>query len=346
MTDPSAHASAGATPGTSQPLRALFVVGSAGSGAGVLSGLLQRLGMHVPQPQAPADPFGSARSRWVVRRHERLLRRANVAVDDARPHAWLATAEAGYDDATRAEVQDWLATACTPERPEVVLEDPGLGWFLGLWRTAALRTGVTASFAVVLRPPAEVLALEDTDPADVPGPTARAAGWVNHMLHVERATRGEPRVFLHLGDLLEDWTVPTHELGRRLDLSTIHNASVKGILGVHDFIEAELLRKAAVPALDLPVPLDELVEETWTQLCRLAEHDTPDVHGRLDELREQYADLYRHAEELTASTTAATRREATRTSKAARPAPDPDDGPTAAVGNTRRRRPGWNRRAR
>ena len=70
----------------------VFVVGSGRSGTSTLSGSLQALGMHVPQPEVGADetnPKGFGEPQWVVDLHDELLRRANVAVSDARPSAWF-----------------------------------------------------------------------------------------------------------------------------------------------------------------------------------------------------------------------------------------------------------------
>ena len=72
----------------------IFVAGSGRSGTSLFSGMLQRLGYHVPQPEVPADdtnPKGFAESQWVVDFHTKLLRRAKVQVSDARPAAWAET---------------------------------------------------------------------------------------------------------------------------------------------------------------------------------------------------------------------------------------------------------------
>ena len=73
----------------------VLVAGSGRSGTSLFSGILQRLGCHVPQPEVPADatnPRGFAESQWVVDFHTRLLRAARVQVSDARPAAWALTA--------------------------------------------------------------------------------------------------------------------------------------------------------------------------------------------------------------------------------------------------------------
>ena len=72
--------------------RVVFVVGSGRSGTSTMSGTLQTLGMHVPQPEVVADstnPKGFGEPQWVVDLHHELLARSGVQVSDARPRAWL-----------------------------------------------------------------------------------------------------------------------------------------------------------------------------------------------------------------------------------------------------------------
>src|SRR5829696_506110 len=96
---------------TPKPPVLVLVAGSGRSGTSLFSGILQRLGLVVPQPEVPADesnPRGFAESQWVVDFHTRLLRAARVQVSDARPAAWAMTAAAGLDPAVRGELREWL----------------------------------------------------------------------------------------------------------------------------------------------------------------------------------------------------------------------------------------------
>ena len=138
----------------------VFVVGSGRSGTSTMSGALQTLGMHVPQPEVLADetnPKGFGEPQWVVDLHTELLQRCNVAVSDARPAAWF---EAGK----LANIERLRDRACTPgwrsssrEAPELVVKDPRLAWFLGLWRSAALRCEAAPAYVTMLRPVTEVV---------------------------------------------------------------------------------------------------------------------------------------------------------------------------------------------
>ena len=89
----------------------VLVAGSGRSGTSLFTGILQRLGFHVPQPEVPADetnPRGFAESQWVVDFHTRLLKKAAVQVSDARPTAWARVAELTLDSQLGEELRTWL----------------------------------------------------------------------------------------------------------------------------------------------------------------------------------------------------------------------------------------------
>ena len=91
--------------------RISFVVGSGRSGTSTMSGTLQALGMHVPQPEVASNatnPKGFGEPQWVVEFHERLLNRVRVQTGDARPSAWFDTGRPAMREVFRNELYDWL----------------------------------------------------------------------------------------------------------------------------------------------------------------------------------------------------------------------------------------------
>jgi hypothetical protein len=310
--------------------RLVFVVGSGRSGTSTMAGALQALGMHVPQPEVRADetnPKGFAESKWVVDLHTELLKRANVQVSDARPSAWFETGKASASGITRARLADWLEPQFTPARAteqgeepavdEIVVKDPRLAWFLGLWKAAALRCDAQPSYVTMLRHVTEVVGSKKRYYTAAPAGAAfsevqRTAAWVNMMLHTERATREGTRAFVRYDELLTDWTVPVVRLGQELDLEAVKAATANDIRKVHQFIDPGL-RRVQTTWDDVPVParLRELAEETWGALGKLAEPggDTPAVHATLDDLRAAYASFYDEAEAVAQSSVVAARRQ-------------------------------------
>jgi hypothetical protein len=303
--------------------RVVLVVGSGRSGTSALAGGLQALGMHVPPPEVPADETGlrgSGESQWVVDLHTELLGRANVGVSDARPAAWFETGKWAANGILRTRVVDWLGPQFAPlpdeeDEPELVLKDPRMAWFLGLWKAAALRVDATPAYLTTLRHVTEVVGTRDR-------PSARTAAWVNMMLHTERATRGSLRAFVRYDDLLADWTIPLFRVGSEFGLRAVTEASANSMRKVHQFVDPDLHRAHHTWA-DLAVPhrLQEIAEESWKALSALADPDgdTPERHATLDGLRDSYVELYDEAEGIAASTADAARREGATASPPAEP---------------------------
>lgn len=309
--------------GPETPRRIAFVVGSGRSGTSTMSGTLQTLGMHVPQPEVSADatnPRGFGEPKWIVDFHERLLKRTHVQTADARPDAWFLTGQLATKEPIRNELHAWLETQFdeaakpTPDRgdgtTELVIKDPRSCWFLGLWRGAAIRARAETSYITMLRPPTEVVGSKQKYYAGAQSEISRTAGWVNVMLHTELSTREAPRAFVRYADLLADWTVPVNALGARLEYAAVQTASPKEIRSVHSFIDPALRRvQITWDDLSIPARLQELAEETWQALDSLAGPDAdPDdaaTRATLDQLREAYTDYYGEAEAVAQSSAAA-----------------------------------------
>ncbi len=291
------------------PRTVLFVAGAGRSGTSTMAGLMKILGLHVPQPEVAADetnPKGFGEPQWVVDHHDRLLKEALVQVSDSRPEAWFETGRVSTHEPERIATAAWLEGHFTADEghPELVVKDPRLSWFLGLWRVAAIRTGATPVFATMLRPPAEVVGSKQTYYANKLGPAHLAASWLNMLLHTERGTRDAGRVFVRYADLLDDWTRTTMHVGETLQLQSVRHASSEQIRDGHRFVDPSLRRMTQTLAdLGLPPRLHELVGETWEELSRLAEPggDTPAAHAALDGLREAYGDLYAEAAAISRS---------------------------------------------
>ena len=170
--------------------------------------------------------------------------------------------------------------------PELVVKDPRLSWFLGLWRVAAVRTGATPVFATMLRPPAEVVGSKQTYYANRLGSAHLAASWLNMLLHTERATRESVadggRVFVRYGDLLDDWVKTTMHVAETLQLQHVLHCDSEQIRDGHRFVDPGLRRMSqTLDDLGLPHALHELTAATWEELNKLADPggDTPEVHA-------------------------------------------------------------------
>lgn len=286
--------------------RIVLVAGSGRSGTSLMSGILKHLGMHVPEPEVVADgtnPTGFGEPQWVVDFHDVLLRRAIVHPSDARPSAWFDAGRVSGREVFRSQLATWLGEQFTLA-DTLVIKDPRLAWFLGLWRVAAVRSGAATSTITMLRPPTEVVSSKNKAYGGRLGDISRLAGWTNMMLYTERATRGSRRTFVRYHDLIEDWTYTVVRAGEELGLEGITNAGAARMKEVHSFVDPTLHRvRATWEDLSVPQPLREVAEQTWVQLNTLAEPDgdTTVVRDELDRLRQVYGDLYAEAEAMASS---------------------------------------------
>ena len=281
--------------------RALFILGSDRTSVQTAAGALRALGLPTPPPKA-----------WLAGFHSRLLREAGVAADDARPRAGFDANRVGLEAKPRAEADEWLRDQFAEGVHELGIKDTRLAWFVTFWELACLRAEVTPSYAVVLRPAADVVK-DSRAEAGVDGTAtnsvSQAAGWLNLTLHTERATRGFPREVIRHADLVEDWTVPIHRLGERSGLDAVFRARAGRTRRVHDLMarETQRLEQGTWADHDIPKTLRALLDETWDQVTALSRGvEEPEAsHLALDQVREEYAALYEEAEQLTRSSAVA-----------------------------------------
>ena len=310
-------------PGVARSL--VLVAGSGRSGTSLFTGILQRLGFYVPQPEVPPDetnPRGFAESRWVVDFHTRLLKKARVQMGDARPAAWALTADVGLDEDVQRELRGWLETQFETA-DDIIIKDPRLSWFLPLWQGSAEGLGVSPRIVTVLRHPATVIDSKLRWYGGWQGGVDRAAGWLNLTLFTERATREARRVFVRYDDVLNDWTQAVARVGDVLDLGIVRDAPASSMREAHGFVDRTLSRSRATwDDFRVPEALRVQADEVWELVERLAhddEHPDQSVTDALDGAREAYVALYEDAEAIARSSIAAARQRARVPRKAPQP---------------------------
>ncbi|QNN52685.1 sulfotransferase family protein [Nocardioides mesophilus] len=297
---------------SARPRRVVLVAGAGRSGTSTFAGILQRLGVLVPQPEVVADttnPRGFSESQWVVDLHDELLARTNVQVGDARPVAWSQTGRLTERDRLQARVVGWLEEQLALG-DELVIKDPRLSWFLDLWRTSAVRAGAEPSYATMLRPPAEVVGSKRAHYNRRMDDAHGVAQWVNMMLGTEHRTRGSDRVFVRYHDLLGDWRTTVSRAGGALHLSGVAEPADDAVRRVEEFVDPGLRRiQLTWDDLELPSRLEEIARETWSVLDSFATPEDPgeahdgeqEAQARLDELRIAYDAFYAESEAVARS---------------------------------------------
>jgi Sulfotransferase family len=290
--------------------RLVLVVGIGRSGSSLLTGLLGRLGFHIPQPEVKADdtnPRGFGEPRWVVDFHTRLMRERRISRFDSRPAAWQIAAEAADDDAVVADLTSWLEVQFVGV-DNVVVKDPRLDWFLPLWSRCADALGVQTSLATMLRHPAAVVRSAREHYGSWQTDASRAASWANATLHTEQATRGARRVFVRFDDLLDDWSREISRVGERLELPWLVDFDRSRHPEADRLVDPGLRRSTIQwDGLAVPDRLRALLDDAWPQVSRLAEAggDSEATWASLDSLREAYVELYAEAEAIAQSSVTA-----------------------------------------
>jgi hypothetical protein len=277
--------------------RLVLVVGVGRSGTSLLAGVLGQLGFHIPQPEVTADdtnPKGFGEPRWVVDFHTRLMRRLRVIVFDARPVAFEKTAAVAEDDKAGDELKTWLAGELA-QSDSIVVKDPRVGWFLGLWQRCCDQLSARTSQITMLRHPAEILTSARKSYGTWQSDASRAAAWLNVMLETERSTRGSARVYIRYEDLLGNWRSEVDRAGRTLDLPLLTDIAPERAAAVDAFVDPSLRRsRAGWDELEVPDRVRVMCERVWGLF--LAGPD--ETRAELDEALEEYRALYGEAEAI------------------------------------------------
>lgn len=288
----------------------VLVTGSGRSGTSTAAGTLKKLGLHIPQPEIPANdanPRGYFEPRWAVNFHKRVLSHAGVRTLDARPEAADLMIRSTDNPDFRDQLREWLADQAGLA-DQIVVKDPRAFWATNLWLDAADAARLSPRFLTMLRHPTEVVASRDMHYLKNAGDakrrvreTANIGGWVNVALINERASRGVQRAFLHYTDLITDWRSAMRQTGEILDLAYDDDLEPDHRNAVDDFIDSNL-RRAQVSWTDLDVPSDlrDIAEAVWANLDRLCK-DPADAAAMEsnDRLAVEYRDMHGYAVALT-----------------------------------------------
>lgn len=292
----------------------LVVAGSGRSGTSLFTGLAGRLGLYIPQPEIKPDatnPRGFGEPRWVLAFHKEMLKSVDVSHDDARPVAWELTAQVAQRARARRRLRAWLEEQFAVS-DRVVVKDPRLAPFLGLYRTVADDLSVQLCVVTMLRHPAETVRSKETYYGDHLGSTARMASWLNMMLSVEQATRDLPSAVIRFDDLLTQWRPTLDAAEKPLSVELTSGASEEQIEAADELVDPTLRRvDPGWAELSLPPRLQDLAERAYHELDGLAISPGGGAGVLsavvLDELRSAYAAYYGDSEALVRSSIRAAR---------------------------------------
>ncbi len=302
-------------PGDGDRQKSLLVIGGSGrSGTSLLAGLAHRLGYHIPQPELNANetnPRGFGEPRWAVAFHKELLQSVDVTHDDGRPQAWVDTARVKDRKAARDQLTAWLGEQFGISH-KVVVKDPRLAWFVGLYSDVAEELSADFGVVTMLRHPAESVRSKELAYGSKVDTNTRMAGWLNMMLHVEERTRGSARALVRYEDLLTRWKPTLAATEKVLPMDLVAGRSEEELAAADALVDPQLRRtERSWDGFDVPESLCELAERAYAAL----EASAINVDGQagidsaadLDELRAAYVALYGQAEMMVRSSLNAAR---------------------------------------
>ncbi|UYM04855.1 sulfotransferase family protein [Solicola gregarius] len=289
--------------------RLVLITGTGRSGTSTASGTLSHLGLHVPGPYLGANrsnPKGFFESRWAVRFHKRLHKRAWINDFDGRPEA-VELAREAITPAMRDELRGFLEDV-SGEHDQVVVKDPRTVWCQALWADCSADVGLSIRYLSMLRHPAEVLgsrteyyAAGADDDRRRYYATSSLGRWINSSIVNERETRGARRTFVRYVDLLRDWRTTMKKVAVDLGLEYDSDLDDMSPHPVDEFIDPDLRRvQVTWDDVDVPAPLRELAEEVWQNLEALADSDGTDegASRTLDGLGARYAAMVQDAKAM------------------------------------------------
>ncbi|WP_210201666.1 glycoside hydrolase family 99-like domain-containing protein [Mesorhizobium sp. WSM3864] len=202
---------AGAKPANTKSARArpakrtcIMVLGMHRSGTSALTRAISLLGAELPKNLLganPSNPAGHWEPQRLIELHDQMLAEVGSSWDDWRSFDVndLGTARLQFYKAEIARIVDEEYGSASL----FVLKEPRISRFVPLYAEVLERMHVEVRYTLVSRNPLAVIAsLKNRD-----GFTAGFSSllWLRHELDAERATRGQPRIFLSYEGLLDDW---------------------------------------------------------------------------------------------------------------------------------------------
>ncbi|OBQ91348.1 rhamnan synthesis F family protein [Mesorhizobium sp. AA23] len=182
----------------------IMVLGMHRSGTSALTRAISLLGAELPKNLLganPSNPAGHWEPQRLIELHDQMLAEVGSSWDDWRSFDVndLGTARLQFYKAEIARIVDEEYGSASL----FVLKEPRISRFVPLYAEVLERMHIDVRYTLVLRNPLAVIAsLKNRD-----GFTAGFSSllWLRHELDAERATRGQPRIFLSYEGLLDDW---------------------------------------------------------------------------------------------------------------------------------------------
>lgn len=281
-----AHGRSGKQKADTVSKRAIFVLGMHRSGTSALAGVLAALGVTMPQTLMtahPTNPKGFFESYAIMNLSDEMLRAAGRAWDDWR----TIDIESLSSDEYRAKISDVFSHEFSGDPALIAIKDPRHCRMAPVWLSAFEDFGYKPLIILPYRHPLEVAqSLASRD--DMPVAQALLI-WLRHVLDAEVFTRGRPRAFVYMPDLLANWRTSMDQIAAHLNIEWPLSSGEKAEQIDH-FLDQDL-KNHTIPdeMLDADPMTRGWVARTFHALQALAANpDLSDSLAALDAIRSEF----------------------------------------------------------
>ncbi len=197
--------------------KAIAVLGMHRSGTSAMAGVLNILGVDLGQTFLPPNEYNE-KGYWehadINDTHERLLTALGSSWDDiySRPERWWKSKDVG---SFSLEIINIIKRDFS-NSPLWGIKDPRLCRLLPFWMNIFRKLGCGPSFIIISRHPYEVA--ESLGKRDGFLNEKSYILWLEHVIEVEKGTRGFPRIFVNYDRLLNDWRSVLEQIASSLSL--------------------------------------------------------------------------------------------------------------------------------
>ncbi|HDZ74551.1 MAG TPA: hypothetical protein ENH55_17655 [Aurantimonas coralicida] len=268
----------------------VLVLGMHRSGTSAVTGVLAELGVPAAGELYEAQPYnkkGIFENKTVHAFHDRVLKHFGSRWDDPMPVdlAWVdSPAGAGFVSELAAIIDSELLAESTI----FAVKDPRMCRLIPLWRKALAKSGIDPRVIIPLRHPLEVAgSLRSRDAF----PRAKSfLLWLEHILAVERETRGLARSFVSYDALMRDWRSVMGKTANDLSLAYPKELA-RAERGIDAFLTPDLRNHTHHGEIGAATRLDALVTSAWdTVQSLIVDEADAEARDRLDALARSLGD--------------------------------------------------------
>jgi hypothetical protein len=260
---------------------AIFVLGMHRSGTSAVAGVISTLGVGMPAHLMPAhatNPKGFFESDLIMHVSDAMLAAAGSTWDD-----WRSLDLSRLDETCETKAMDAVVEEFG-DSPFACIKDPRHCRLAPVWFAGAEQAGFAVRVLLAFRHPLEVA--QSLRKRDNLGIAHALLIWLRHVVDAEYFSRGRPRSFVFMQDVLDDWRGNFERIGRELEITwprTFEDSASE----VASFLDGDLKTNTAAEVALSNAPSIEAFADAAFRAYRelLVDRDSRTAMGALDRIR-------------------------------------------------------------